>query len=174
MTAPTATKQLDTSALIQDGNAAEAGFEWKSGEVQYRPNPKESTKVSLGNAPHVRVTNVEKFEAYFPGVILQALDGTSVLVACQAVTRRMLKAVRAGAPKPTDESLRIAVINALRGIKNRGGVVIQIRAFGKVFKSNEEYMTFGREFLGGKGLDEATIEEILTGAAETVEVEEQA
>jgi hypothetical protein len=171
MTAPT--KQLDTSALIQDGNAAEAGFEWKSGEVQYRPDPKQSTKVSLGQAPHVRVTDVGKFEAYFPGVILNALDGTSVLVACQAVTRRMLKAVRAGAPKPTWEQLRIAVINALRGIKNRGGVIVQIRAFGKVFKSMDEYMTFGREFLSGKGLDEATVEEILTGAAETEEVEQQ-
>lgn len=167
-----ATPQLDTAALIKDENAAEAGFEWKSGEVQYRPNPKESTKVSLGQAPYVRVTNVEKFEAYFPGVILQALDGTSVLVACQAVTRRMLKAVRSGAPKPTWEQLRIAVINALRGIKNRGGVVIQIRAFGKVFKSMDEYMTFGRDFLGNKGLDAQTIEEILTGAAEEVEVTE--
>jgi hypothetical protein len=171
----TPAKLLDTSALIQDGNAAEAGFEWKSGEVQYRPDPKQSTKVSLGkNVPYVRVTDVGRFETYFPGVILQALDGTSVLVACQAVTRRMLKAVRAGAPKPTDEQLRIAVINALRGIKARGGVVIQIRAFGKVFKSMDEYMTFGREFLSGKGLDEATVEEILTGAAEEVEVEEQA
>lgn len=165
-------KKLDTAALIRDENAAEAGFEWKSGEVQYRPNPKESTKVSLGNAPYVRCTDVEKFEAYFPGVILQALDGTSILVACQAVTRRMLKAVRAGAPKPTDEQLRIAVINALRGIKNRGGVVFQIRAFGKTFKTEAEYMEFGTAFLSGKGLDEDTIREILTGAAEQVEVTE--
>lgn len=169
MTAPTL-KLQDTSALIQDGS--EAGFVWESGEVQYRPDPKQSTKVSLGNAPYVRVSEVGKFETYFPGVILQALDGTSILVACQAVTRRMLKAVRAGAPKPTDEAMRIAVVNALRGIKNRGGVIVKtiIKAFGKTFESETEYMEFGIALLTGKGLDEETAKEILAGAMETEEV----
>lgn len=169
MTAP-ATKLQDTSALIQDGS--DAGFEWKSGEVSYRPDPKQSTKVSLGNAPYVRVTDVSRFENYFPGVILQALDGTSILVACQAVTRRMLKAVRAGAPKPTDEAMRLAVINALRGIKNRGGVVVKtiIKAFGKTFESEAAYLEFGISLLTAKGLDEDTAKEILAGAMETEEV----
>lgn len=167
----TPAKLLDTSALIVNENTAEAGFVWEEGDVSYRPNPKESTKVSLGKAPHVRVTDVGLFETYFPGVILQALDGTSVLVASQAVTRRMLKAVRSGAPKPTPEALRTAVINALRGIKNRGGVVIQIKAFGKVFKNQDEYMTFGRDFLAKKGIDGDLAEEILLGAMEEEEVQ---
>jgi len=164
----TAEKLLDTSALIQDGS--DAGFVWESGEVQYRPDPKQSTKVSLGSAPYVRVVDVPKFERYFPGVILQALDGTSILVACQAVTRRMLKAVRAGAPKPSTEAMQIAVLNALRGIKNRGGVVLKIKAFGKVFENEAQYMEFGLALLIGKGLDEETAKEILLGAMETEEV----
>jgi len=121
----TAQKLLDNTALLTPDGAAEAGFSWESGEVQYRPDPKESTKVSLGKAPHMRVVDVPKFEAYFPGVILQALDGTSILVGCQAATRRRLKAVRAGAPKPTWVELQILVLNAMRGIKNRGGVIVR-------------------------------------------------
>jgi hypothetical protein len=157
--------------LLDASNTDElAGFTWELGEVQYQPTAKGS-KISLGDAPHVKVTNVERFEGMFPGVILAALNGTSVKVACQAVTRRMkLKDRQAG-----EESMKVAVLNSLRGIKNRASVVIKtvIRAFGRVFETEEAYMEFGTAFLAAKGLDDETIAEILQGAAEKEEIEEE-
>jgi len=58
-----------------------------------------------------------------------------------------------------------------RGIKNRGGVVLKIQAFGKTFSSQEEYIAFGTELLAAKGLDAETISEILMGAVETAKAE---
>lgn len=160
-----------TDLLDASNTDALAGFVWETGEVQYQPTAKGS-KVSLGDAPHVKVTNVERFESMFPGVILAALNGTSVKVACQAVTRRMKLKDR----QVAEQTMQVAVLNSLRGIKNRASVVVKtvIRAFGKVFESQEDYLTFGRELLSSKGLDDETIAEILEGAAETEEVEEQA
>lgn len=146
-----------------------AGFIWEQGEVQYQPTAK-GAKISLGDAPHVKVTNVERFEKMFPGVILAALNGTSVKVACQAVTRRMKLKDR----QVSENSMQVAVLNSLRGIKNRASVVVKtvIKAFGKVFESQEAYLEFGRALLGAKGLSDEDIAEILEGAAETEEVEE--
>jgi hypothetical protein len=146
------------------------GFIWELGEVQYEPT-RGGSKVSLGDAPHVKVVDVAKFEATFPGVILTALNGTSIKVACQAVTRRMKLKNRS----VSESDMRAAVANSLRGIKNRGGVVVKtvIRAFGRQFESEEAYMTFGREFLASKGLDAETAEEILLGAMETEEVTDE-
>ena len=146
-----------------------AGFIWEQGEVQYQPTAK-GAKISLGDAPHVKVTNVERFEGMFPGVILAALNGTSVKVACQAVTRRMKLKDRQAAW----ESMQVAVLNSLRGIKNRASVIIKtvIKAFGKTFESNEAYMEFGTALLISKGItDEGDIAEILQGAAEVTEEE---
>jgi hypothetical protein len=160
---------MATSAKLTDllASGTDAGFEWDEGEVKYDPH-KDRQLVSLGNAPHVKVTDVSKFEAAFPGVILGALNGTSIKVACQAVTRRALLRNR----KVTVDEMKVGVLNALRGIKNRGGVVIQIRAFGQVFKSEQEYMDFGLPLLMGKGLSEEDAREVLAGAAETEEVVE--
>lgn len=157
---------MDKPNLIQDGT--DAGFSWELGEVQYEPT--KGTKVSLGDAPHTKVTDVAKFEATFPGVILAALNGTSIKVACQAVTRRMKLKNR----QVSENEMRAAVINSLRGIKNRSGIVVKtvIRAFGRVFETEEQYLEFGREFLATKGLDSDTIEEILQGAMEKDEVTE--
>lgn len=143
------------------------GFIWELGEVQYQPT-RQGAKVSLGDAPHVKVTDVTLFEATFPSIILAALNGTSIKVACQAVTRRMKLKNR----QTSESEMRMAVVNSLRGIKNRGGVVVKtvIKAFGRIFESEEAYLEFGREFLGSKGLDVETVEEILAGAAETEEV----
>lgn len=167
---PAANVQVDVASLIaSDDHNSDAGFIWEYGEVQYRPNPKESTKVSLGNAPHVKCTNVERFEANFPGVILAALDGTSILVACQAVTRRRLRAVKAGAPKPTDAELRTAVINALRGVRNRATVIERdnwLALDQTSFKTREEAAEHSVQLLVAKGLDEDMAREIVESAIE--------
>lgn len=163
-----ATTTKITDLLGDENTDALAGFIWETGEVQYQPT-KQGSKVSLGDAPHVKVTNVERFEAMFPGIILAALNGTSIKVACQAVTRRMKLKDRQSAW----DSMRVAVLNSLRGIKNRASVVVKtvIKAFGKTFESQDEYLTFGRELLGSKGLSDEDIAEILEGAAEVEEVE---
>lgn len=165
---PAASTQLSVANLITgNDHASEAGFVWEYGEVSYRPNPKESTKVSLGQAPHVKCTDVGKFEANFPGVILAALDGTSILVACQAVTRRRLKAVRSGAPKPTDDELRGSVINALRGVKNRATVIERdnwLALDQSSFKTQAEAAEHSVQLLVAKGLDEDMAREIVESA----------
>lgn len=152
---------MQLTDLIQDGT--DAGFTWELGEVQYEPS--KGHKVSLGDAPHTKVTDVSKFEAAFPGVILAALNGTSIKVACQAVTRRMKLKNR----QVTEQEMRAAVVNSLRGIKNRATVVTTFVAFGKKFATEAEALEFGREFLRSKGLDEETVEEILAGAVEATE-----
>lgn len=169
MTASTAAStQLSVATLITgNDHAKDAGFVWEYGEVQYRPNPKDSTKVSLGNAPHVKCTDVGLFEANFPGVILAALDGTSILVACQAVTRRRLRAVKSGAPKPTDDELRTAVINALRGVRNRATVIERdnwLALDQTSFKTREEAAAHSVQLLIAKGLDEDMANEIVESA----------
>jgi hypothetical protein len=149
---------LNIANLIQDGS--DAGFTWELGEVQYEPT--KGTKVSLGDAPHTKVTDVTKFEATFPGVIIAALNGTSIKVACQAVTRRMKLKNR----QVTENDMRAAVINSLRGIKNRATVVTQ-RVFvwgGKEYATQLEAETAMREALEAKGLDADTIEEIVSSA----------
>lgn len=167
MTSATTPQRLETADLITNEGAERAGFSWEYGEVQYRPDPSESTKQSLGQAPHMRVKDVEKFEANFPGVILQALDGTSVLVGSQAVTRRRLKAVKAGSPKPTDPELRTLVVLAMRGIKNRGGVVIRdnwLALDGTSHKTQAEAVEYSITKLVEKGIPEAIAREAVESA----------
>lgn len=130
---------LNIETLLDDGS--EAGFVWESGEVQYEPT--KGQKVSLGEAPHVRVTDVSLFEDNFPGVILASLNGTSIKVMCQGVTRRRLKNVKAGGGKrPTDAEMRPDVLNALRGTKNRATVIereVEVFVYGgQTFATLEE------------------------------------
>jgi len=150
---------INITDMIQD-ESQDAGFTWEQGEVQYEPT--KGTKVSLGDAPHTKVTDVPKFEATFPGVILNSLNGTSIKVACQAVTRRMKLKNR----QVSESEMRAAVINSLRGIKNRATVVTQ-RVYvwgGKEFATQELAEAGMREALEAKGLDADTIEEIVSSA----------
>ena len=151
---------MKTTDLIQDDNAAGAGFSWELGEVQYEPT--KGTKVSLGDAPHTKVTDVSLFEATFPGVILAALNGTSIKVACQAVTRRMLLKNR----QTTEAEMRAAVINSLRGIKNRATVVTQkVYVWGGVeYASKDAAEGAMRAALLEKGMDENVVDEIVASA----------
>lgn len=143
------------------------GFTWEMGEVSYEPKGQKGQKVSLGQAPHVKVNDVIPFETEFPGVILGSLNGTSIKVACQATTRRMLLKVKAdGGVRPSDEAMRIAVLNALRGIKNRATVIER-----KVYTFNGvEYATLAEAqaaqiaFLIDLGIDSDIAREKVLGA----------
>lgn len=126
--------------MLNDEGAASAGFSWESGEVSHQPDKSSRQKVSLGNAPHVKVLDVKRFEEEFPGVILASLNGTSVKVQCQGVTRRRLLAVRAnGGKRPTDADMRPDVLASLRGMKSRGTVVV--RTVEKFIYGGIEYET---------------------------------
>jgi hypothetical protein len=146
-------------------NASESGFAWEMGIVSYQPE--KGAKVSLGEAPHAKVEDVPKFEAAFPGVILAALNGTSIKVLCQGVTRRLKLRDR----KVSDADMQDAVIDALRGVRSRGGATIRFKYIvgGKSFDNISDAQTYGREVLAAKGLDEDTIEDILSDLVREVE-----
>lgn len=152
---------MDMTKLTTDGS--DAGFTWDKGEVSYEPT--KGQKVLLAkDAPHVKVIDVEAFEKAFPGVILAALNGTSIKVACQAVTRRaLLRAKQPGVKPPTDDEMRLAVLNSLRGIKNRSTVIVrrEYAAFGQTFGTLEEAKEHARTMLLGKGYDEALVTDVL-------------
>lgn len=155
-----ANDKVAVSDLLKDENTEAAGFVWEIGEVQYDPH-KNRQKVSLGDAPHVKVIDVSKFEEQFPGVILAALNGTSIKVACQAVTRRALLRDR----KAAWTDMQTGVLNSLRGIKSRVAVTVRTEVKyvvgGEVFDTLEDAQEHGRNILASKGLDDEMIENIL-------------
>lgn len=61
------------------------GFTFASGPVARGKGDK--AVVHNANAPHIRVENLATFDKAFPGVVLDALDGSSIIVQCQAKTR---------------------------------------------------------------------------------------
>ena len=137
--------------MLDDEGASAAGFEWQSGEVSYQPDKNSRQKVSLGDAPFCKVVDVAKFEENFPGVILASLDGTSIKVQCQGVTRRaILFTKRVGGKRPRDAQMRPDVLRSLRGMKSRTTVVVQ---------SITKYVYGGVEFAT---LEEAQAAEIAT------------
>lgn len=150
--------------MLTDEAAIEAGFQWELGEVSYQPDKNSRQKVTLGDGPHVKVVDVEKFEAEFPGVILAALNGTSIKVQCQGVTRRaFLSAKREGGRKPTDDEMRPDVLRSLRGMKSRATVVVQNvtkYVYGGVeYDTAEEAQAAEIAFLVDMGVDAATARE---------------
>jgi hypothetical protein len=137
---------------------AECGFTWELGEVAFQPE-NQGAKVSLGDAPFTKVVDVALFEKQFPGVILAALNGTSIKVFCQGVTRRMKLRDRA----VSEAEMQKAVLDALRGVRSRGGSTVRFKYVvgGKSFDTIEAAQAHGREVLVSKGLDDETIEDIL-------------
>ena len=143
----------------------DSGFSWQMGDVAYQPE--KGAKVSLGEAPHAKVEDVVKFEAAFPGVILAALNGTSIKVLCQGVTRRLKLRDR----KVSDADMQDAVIDALRGVRSRGGSTIRFKYVvgGKTFDNISDAQDYGREVLASKGLDDETIDSILDDLVREIE-----
>lgn len=121
---------MNYDELIKDPTPA--GFTWGQGPVSY--NKSKGNPVLLSDkAPHATVTDVEKFEAAFPGVILASLDGTSIKVLCQGVSRRILKA------EPTLQDftkIKTGILDAIRGVKARP----------TAFVTQKVYVVNGEEF----------------------------
>ena len=98
-------------AMIEDPTAY--GFEWLSEEVR-KDLDGDRQYVKVGNTvPILKVTDIALFEASFPGVVLASLDGTSIRVKCQGVTRRMVLLNRSVAIPEMQE----AVLKSLHGVR---------------------------------------------------------
>ena len=98
-------------AMIADPNTH--GFEWLSEEVR-KDLDGDRQYVKVGNAvPILKVIDIALFEASFPGVVLASLDGTSIRVTCQGVTRRMVLLTRAA----TTLDMQEAVLKSLHGVR---------------------------------------------------------
>lgn len=161
------------TALISDNSAA-FGFTWEHGPVSHEP-AKDGIKVELAkDAPFVKVTDVIAFEDNFPGVILAALNGQSVKVRCQAITRGMyLDARREGGRKPTEEGMREAIVQGLKGMRSRGGVTVVYRdVAGNNHATALEAQQASIAIMVENGVDVATAKRIVAASApasETVE-----
>ena len=101
-------------AMIADPSTH--GFEWLSEEVR-KDLDGDRKYVKVGNAvPILKVIDIALFEATFPGVVLASLDGTSIRVKCQGVTRRMVLLNRAA----TTLDMQEAVLKSLHGVRTGG------------------------------------------------------
>lgn len=79
----------------------------------------------LGIAPFVRVTDVTKFEASFPGVILSALNkSSSPKVLSQGVTRRALQKTRLPNTREARKVLCEPVLRAVLAL-GRSPVIVE-------------------------------------------------
>ena len=96
----------------------EMGFEWAYGPVSKEAGPNRTDRAVIReDAPYVRVTDVVKFETAFPGKILQSLNGTSIKVRCQGVTRPAILKDR----NVSNDELQTRIINAMKNIRSGGG-----------------------------------------------------
>jgi hypothetical protein len=167
--------QISITDLLQDDNTDAAGFIWETGPVSHEPSKR--NRILLGDAPHAKVTDVTKFEAQFPGVILKALDGTSVKVLSQAVTRRAWLRAKAAGQKPDWKEMQLGVLRALRGLKQRATVVVRNVAKYVVgdtlYDSMDEARDAARDLLAEKGLDDETIELVIDSLIREIPVEIQ-
>lgn len=98
-------------AMIADPSTH--GFDWLSEEVR-KDLDGDRKYVKVGNAvPILKVTDIALFEQTFPGVVLASLDGTSIRVKCQGVTRRMVLLNRS----VTTAEMQEAVLKSLYGVR---------------------------------------------------------
>ena len=103
--------QHNYPAMIEDPTAY--GFEWLSEEVR-KDLDGDRKYITVGNAvPILKVTDIALFEDTFPGVVLASLDGTSIRVKCQGVTRRMVLLNRSASTLDMQE----AVLKSLHGVR---------------------------------------------------------
>lgn len=97
----------------ENADTRQHGYEWQYGIVSYKPDRSQGSKIVLGKTPYLRVTDTVRFAKYLPGVIEASLDGTSIKVRCQGVTRPMLQKNR----KVSADDMKRAILNSLRGVR---------------------------------------------------------
>lgn len=115
---------------------AEHGFEWVIEPVSKQAGPNKSDRKIVGKGPILRVTDVAKFDATFPGVILACLDGSSIRVKAQGVVRPMLIAN----PNVSIDDMKDAVINNLKGVRSarRAAAPVFVGLDGKNYATQTE------------------------------------
>lgn len=101
----------DTSAIL--ASPTDCGFEFVTGKVSVGGQGDKAEAVFT--VPLVRVIDVEKFEAEFPGVIIAALDGTSIRVASQRICRDACEKQPMLERQP--DELKLRLVNGLKGVR---------------------------------------------------------
>lgn len=122
-------KMDNLSAILQDSDAY--GFQFVVEDVREKD---ENTSIVIGQGPILVITKPTLFEEKFPGRIAAMLDGSSARVISQRVVRDGWKQYRKAKPdergdKPTTDSLKPRVLNAILGVKARTPVVIERKVF---------------------------------------------
>lgn len=98
-------------------NYADFGITFTAEPVAKRAGPNATDRKVIGNGQIAVVTDLTKFVEHFGApVVLGIMDGTSVRVMSQDVSRRGLEAT----PKHTPEQIQDAIYNRLKGVRNRG------------------------------------------------------
>ncbi len=93
----------------------EYGITWNAEPVSKQHGDHATDRVIIGDAQIAIVTDLDAFTQEFGSAcVLGIMDGTSVRVMCQDVSRRML------AKNAKPDEIRAAIINRLRGIRNAG------------------------------------------------------
>lgn len=115
------------------------GFTFALGEVQ-------QDKIPLGDVPLIQVINLTLFDASFPGVAINAINGgQSIRVACQGIGRTARWEDR----KVSVDALKEKCVDWLMGIKRSARtvtVVKQVKVYvaddGTEFTDKTEYMEY--------------------------------
>lgn len=102
---------------MTENDYAEMGIRFDTEEVSKQRGDHASDRVVLGNGQIAVVTDLDKFrKAFGDECVLGILDGTSIRVMCQDVSRRLLnKGTKAA------DAIQAAIINRLKGVRNSGG-----------------------------------------------------
>jgi hypothetical protein len=118
MTENAETKPADTTAPEKTvaERLAGMGLRFDAEEVSKQRGDNASDKTVIGIGQIAIVTDLALFEAAMPGVVLGSLNGTSVRVMSQDVSRRSIEKGVKGA-----DAIQAAVLNRLRGVRNNGG-----------------------------------------------------
>lgn len=102
---------------MTENDYAEMGLRFDTEVVSKQRGDHASDRVEIGNAQIAVVTDLEKFRtAFSDATVLGILDGTSIRVMSQDVSRRSLEK---GVKSP--DVIQAGIINRLRGVRNSGG-----------------------------------------------------
>lgn len=102
---------------MTENDYAEIGLRFDTETVSKQRGDHASDRVELGNGQIAVVTDLDKFRAAFKDeCVLGILDGTSIRVMSQDVSRRLLNK----GTKKADE-IQAAIINRLKGVRNSSG-----------------------------------------------------
>lgn len=119
-------------------NYMDYGITFQTEPVAKRAGPNATDRKVIGNGQIAVVTDLDKFVKHFgPSVVLGILDGTSIRVMSQDVSRRGLDA------KQSPEQIQEAIYNRLKGVRNRGAggtteVIIHVLPDGTKYTGTDE------------------------------------